>query len=60
MHLRRRIELYLRRTRSTPTRFGRDAINDPRLVQDLKNGRELREATEARIVAWLDSRERKA
>lgn len=60
MHLSRRIELYLRRTRTTPTRFGRDAVNDPRLVSDLKNGRELRETTEARVVAWLDKRERKA
>lgn len=59
MYLRRRIELYMRRTATTPTRFGRDAINDPRLVSDLRNGRELRESTEARIVAWLDSRERK-
>ena len=60
MHLNRRIELYLRRTRIAPTRFGRDAVNDPRLVFDMRNGRELRETTEARIIAWLDSRERKA
>ena len=60
MILRRRIELYLRRTRTPPTRFGRESIGDPRLVTDLRNGRELREITEARLSAWLDARERKA
>lgn len=57
MHLRRRIELYLRRNRMSPTRFGRDAVNDPRFVFDLRNGRELREKTVARVAAWLDNRE---
>jgi hypothetical protein len=60
VHIRRRIELYLRRTRTPPTRFGRDSIGDPRLVADLRNGRELRQKTEARVHAWLDARERKA
>lgn len=59
MHIRRRIELYLRRTRTKPTRFGRESIGDPRLVSDLRNGRELRQKTEARVHAWLDERERK-
>ena len=58
MHIRRRIELYLRRTRTAPTRFGRDAVGDPRFVLDLRNGRELREKTHARVMAWLDARER--
>ena len=55
MHIRRRIELYLRRTRTPPARFGRDAIGDPRLVFDLRNGREMRKKTEARVAAWLDA-----
>jgi hypothetical protein len=59
MHLRRRIELYLRRTRTAPTRFGRDAVNDPRFVLDLRNGREVRQETAFRIHAWLDRRESK-
>ncbi len=58
MDLRRRIELYLRRTHIAPTRFGREAINDPRLIADMRNGRELRETTAARIHAWLDAKER--
>ena len=59
MHLRRRIDLFLRRSRMSPTTFGREAINDPRLMHDLNNGRELREKTVERIVAWLDARDPK-
>lgn len=57
MHLRRRIELYLRKHAMAPTRFGREAVNDPRFVSDLRKGRELRETTEVRVQRWLDSRE---
>ena len=57
MHLRRRIELYLRRTATAPTRFGRDAVGDPRFVFDLRNGREPREKTAVRVHQWLDRRE---
>ena len=59
MHLRKRIDLFLRRSRMSPTKFGREAINDPRLIADLNNGRELREKTVARIIAWLDARDRR-
>lgn len=57
MHLRRRIELYLRRNRMAPARFGREAMGDPRFVFDLRNGRELRENTVTRVTNWLDRRE---
>jgi hypothetical protein len=60
MDIRRRIELYLRRTDTAPTRFGRDAAGDPRLVFDLRKGRELRAATRTRLHAWLDGKESKA
>lgn len=59
MHLMRRIQLFLKRADMAPTRFGREAVGDPRLVTDLKNGRELRECTAARIRAWLDAQEKK-
>lgn len=59
MDLRRRVELYLKRTQTAAATFGREAVNDPRLVQDLRNGRELRQKTEKRIHAWLDMRERR-
>lgn len=57
MHLLRRVEGYLRRSGTPPTRFGRDAVRDPRFVLDLRNGREPREATVRRVSAYLDSRE---
>ena len=59
MHLMRRIEKFLKREAMKPTRFGREAVGDPRLITDMKNGRELRDATIARIQAWLDAQERK-
>ena len=57
MDLHRRIEKYLRRTGMKPTRFGREAVRDPRFVFDLRNGRDPRGPTRARIVAWLDRQE---
>lgn len=53
-----RIEQYLRATKMTPTRFGRNAVNDPWLVSDLRDGRTLRASTAARIAAHLDQVER--
>lgn len=58
MYLMRRIERFLKRADMAPTRFGRESVGDPRLISDMKNGRELRDATIARIQAWLDSQER--
>ncbi len=49
------IERHLRRTGTTPTRFGRAALGDPNLVQQLRNGRELRPQTAQRIVAYLEA-----
>jgi hypothetical protein len=60
MHLMRRIQLFLKRADMAPTRFGREAVGDPRLISDLRNGRELRESTAARIHAWLDKQEKAA
>ena len=57
MHLLRRVEHYLRRSGTAPTRFGRDAVSDPRFVFDLRNGREPRPATAARVAAFLEARE---
>jgi hypothetical protein len=47
------IEKGLGAARMTPSRFGRLAANDPRLVFDLRRGRVLRGATEARVRAFL-------
>lgn len=54
MHLLREIEKFLRSTGVPATRFGRDAVNDPRFVFDLRRGREPRPQTVARIVDFLD------
>jgi hypothetical protein len=48
-----RIDHYLQRTGMPPTKFGRLAVNDPRLIGDLRNGRVLRAATRARVEAFV-------
>jgi hypothetical protein len=48
-----RIERFLRVSDIPPTKFGRLAINDPRLIADLRNGREPRPTTVARIEAFI-------
>jgi hypothetical protein len=55
MHLLRRIERYLRETDTPATRFGREAVSDPRFVFDLRIGREPRIETERRVHAFLDA-----
>ena len=58
MTLLRRIEKYLKKTRTAPTRFGREAVRDPQLVFDLRKGRQPRRLTEARVHAWIDGQEK--
>jgi hypothetical protein len=53
MSVLRKIERYLKETAMPPTRFGRLAVRDPRLVGDLKNGREPGPRLVARIEAFL-------
>jgi len=57
MHLLRRIERYLRASRTPPTRFGRESVRDPRLVHDLRNGRQPGQAVTRRISDYLDRQE---
>lgn len=57
MHLLRKIERHLRATGTPPTRFGREATGDPRLVGDLRRGREPRPGTTSRILAFIATRE---
>jgi hypothetical protein len=54
MHLKQRIEKHLKRSASAPTRFSRDASGDPRLVFDIRNGREVGPKLAARINAYLE------
>jgi len=53
MAILRKVERFLRRHDMPQTKFGRLAINDPRLVGDLRRGRELREETRKRVEAFL-------
>lgn len=55
MHLLREIEKFLRASNVPPTRFGREVMGDPRFVFDLRNGREPRPRTEARIRRFLEA-----
>jgi tRNA-dihydrouridine synthase len=50
------IDVYLRRTGVAETTFGRRAVNDPRLVRDLRRGRVPGPALCARIAAILSAR----
>ena len=47
------IERCLRTYKIPPSRFGRQAASDPRLVYDLRRGREMRADTERRIRAYI-------
>ncbi len=53
-----RIENFLKARRMPPTRFGRDALGDPCFVFDLRDGREPRSVTVARVLDYLDAHER--
>jgi hypothetical protein len=57
MHLLYRVERYLRRSGIPPTRFGREAVRDPRFVFDLRSGREPRPPMRIRVAAYLDVEE---
>lgn len=54
MHLLRSIEQFLRRTDMAPTRFGRAAARDPRLVFDLRNGREPGNRMKRRVEHFMN------
>jgi hypothetical protein len=53
MELLEQIEAYLAQTRTSPSTFGRVAVGDPRFVKDLREGRQPRSTTEARVKAFL-------
>jgi hypothetical protein len=55
VHLLREVEKFLRQSDVAPTRFGREAVGDPRFVFDLRNGRDPRPTTIARVRAYLEA-----
>jgi len=50
----RKIEVFLRRTGMSATKFGRLATHDPRFVLDLRNGRMPRHATERQVEHFMN------
>ncbi len=53
MSVLRESERYLRDSEMPETRFGRLSVNDPRLVRDVRNGRELGRDVTARVEAFM-------
>lgn len=51
------VEFYMRRTRTPPSRFGRDAVGDPKFVFNLREGREPRRRTRQRVIAFMTARD---
>ena len=47
------IDRFLRRTGMPVTKFGRLAVNDPRLVGDMRRGRRLGPRNEARVRSMI-------
>ena len=54
MHLLRDVEKFLKVSNTSATRFGREAMGDPRFVADLRNGREPGVRTINRVRAFLE------
>ena len=50
------IDRYLRGTGMPPTKFGRLSVNDPRLVGDLRRGRQPGPVVAARVQAFIAAR----
>lgn len=58
VELLREVEKFLRVNDTPATKFGREAMGDPRFVFDLRNGRDPRPRTVARVRAYLREGER--
>ncbi len=53
MHINPLVERFLRETGLPPTKFGRLAAHDPRLVFDMRNGREIGEPMAIRLREFM-------
>lgn len=52
-----RIDRYLRTSKSSPSRLGREAVGDPNFVMNLRDGRRPRQATLDRVLAFIERKE---
>ncbi len=50
------VTCFLRETRISPTRFGREAVRDPQFVFDLRRGRAPRAAVTRRVIAYMSAK----
>ena len=55
MHITRLIERFLREQNLPPTKFGRLAAGDPRLVLDIRMGREIRPEMEVKLRRFMSN-----
>ncbi len=55
MNINRTVEIFLRNHNMPATKFGRLAAQDPRLVLDLRMGRELGPSMRQRIIAFMNA-----
>lgn len=53
MHINLQIELFLREKGMAATKFGRLAAGDPRLVLDMRNGRQVGEPMRNRLTGFI-------
>lgn len=60
MHMLRIVEKFLRENNVAPTKFGRMVAGDPRLVLDMRMGREVRPPMQAKIIAFIDKQSKQA
>lgn len=52
-----RIDRYLRSSKTSQSRLGRDAVGDPNFVMNLRDGRQPRQATLDRVIAFIEREE---
>lgn len=50
-----RINRFLADNKMPPSKFGRLAVGDPRLVFDIRNGRGLRQSMKDRLITFMDN-----
>jgi 2,4-dienoyl-CoA reductase-like NADH-dependent reductase (Old Yellow Enzyme family) len=59
MHINRTVERFLREHDIPATKFGRMAARDPRLVLDMRMGRELGSAMTQRLMDFMGNYDRR-
>lgn len=55
MHMLRIVEKFLRENDIAPTKFGRIVAGDPRLVLDMRLGREVRPPMQKKILQYIEN-----